>query len=86
MKFYIPLALGYQISEREKIPREGFPIQDAYHSWDSGVSLGTGIGVNYYFSEKICGIVSYNLQWLNNRNYLEGLAHVFNIGIGFQIK
>jgi len=35
--------------------------------------------------EKECGICSYNFQFLNNRYYSEGFAHVFNIGIGFQI-
>jgi len=84
-KLYVPLAIGYQMSERE-ISGEVFSIQDTNHSWDSGISLGTGIGLNYYFNEKICGIVGYNLQWLNNRNYKEGLAHVFNFGIGFQIN
>ena len=83
-KFFVPLALGYQISERQ-ISGEVFTIQDTYHNWDSGITLGTGIGINYYFSEKICGIFSYNLQFLNNRYYKEGLAHVFNFGLGFQI-
>jgi hypothetical protein len=83
-KFFIPLALGYQISERQ-ISGDIFSIQDTYHNWDSGISLGTGIGINYYFSEKICGIFSYNLQFLSNRYYKEGLAHVFNFGLGFQI-
>jgi hypothetical protein len=84
VKFFIPLALGYQISERQ-ISGDVFTIQDTYHNWDSGISLGTGIGLNYYFSEKICGILSYNLQFLSNRYYKEGLAHVFNFGLGFQI-
>ena len=83
-KFFVPLALGYQISERQ-ISGEVFTIQDTYYNWDSGISLGTGIGINYYFSEKICGIFSYNLQFLNNRYFKEGLAHVFNFGLGFQI-
>ncbi len=83
-KFFIPLALGYQISERQ-ISGDVYSIQDLYYNWDSGISLGTGIGINYYFSEKICGIFSYNLQFLNNRYYKEGLAHVFNFGLGFQI-
>ena len=83
-KFFIPLALGYQISERQ-FSGDIFSIQDTYHNWDSGISLGTGIGINYYFSEKICGIFSYNLQFLNNRYFKEGLAHVFNFGLGFQI-
>jgi len=84
VKFFIPLALGYQISERQ-ISGNVFTIQDTYRNWDSGISLGTGIGVNYYFSEKVCGIASYNFQFLNNKFYKEGFAHVFNIGIGFQI-
>lgn len=83
-KFFGSLALGWQFSERQ-ISGDIFTVQNSLTSWDSGVSFGAGTGVNYYFSEKFCGIISYNLQLYNNIYYKEGLAHVFNFGLGFQI-
>ncbi len=52
---------------------------------DAGISLGLGTGINYYFSEKICGIVSYNAQFYRNAWYKSGMAHVINFGVGFQL-
>ncbi len=84
-KFYFSLGVGYQISDRQ-FSGDVTTIQDVNLKWDSGISFGAGAGVNYYFNEKICGIVSYNLQFLNNYYTNEGLAHVFNFGLGFQIN
>ena len=84
-KFFLSLALGYQLSQTN-LSGDIVTIQNSIVTWDGGFSFGTGAGINYYFSEKVCGILSYNLQFLNNRDYKEGLAHVFNFGLGFQLE
>jgi hypothetical protein len=84
-KLFLSLGLGYQFSERQ-ISGDVFTIQDTAKSWDGGMSFGAGTGINYYFTENVCGIFSYNAQFFNNIYYKEGLAHVFNFGLGFQLN
>lgn len=64
-KLFLSLGLGYQFSERQ-ISGDVFTIQDTAKSWDGGVSFGAGTGINYYFTENVCGIFSYNAQFFNN--------------------
>jgi hypothetical protein len=51
---------------------------------DSGITLGGGIGGYFFTDEKIFINVAYNLNYLSNSYYRDGLIHLFKLGIGFQ--
>jgi hypothetical protein len=84
-KFFLSGGLGFQISQRTYSGSVAVPLS-TIGGWDAGVSFGLGTGINYYFTEKVCGIVSYNAQFYSNAWYKSGMAHVFNFGIGFQLN
>jgi len=46
--------------------------------------LGGGIGGYFFTDEKIFINVAYNLNYLSNSYYRDGLIHLFKLGIGFQ--
>ena len=84
-KFFVSGGIGFQISDRKYSGPIAVPLNTSLGGWDAGISFGLGTGINYYFSEKICGIVSYNAQFYNNAWFKSGMAHVFNFGVGFQL-
>lgn len=51
---------------------------------DAGFTAGGGIGGYFFTDEKIFINVAYNLNYLSNSFYRDGLVHLFKVGIGFQ--
>jgi hypothetical protein len=51
---------------------------------ESGFLVGGVAGLNVFLSEKILLNGNYNLSYLGNSYYRDGLAHNFTIGLGFQ--
>jgi hypothetical protein len=51
---------------------------------DSGVLIGGMAGLNYFFNDKIFINGNYNLSWLSNSFYRDGMVHNFTVGLGFQ--
>jgi len=53
-------------------------------SWDYGFALGAGGGIQKYISEKAFVTMGYNIKWLQNSFFKDGLLHTFYGGLGFQ--
>ena len=53
-------------------------------NWDYGVVIGGGIGTHMFLSDKVFITVAYNINWLQNSYYKNGVLHTFLGGIGFQ--
>lgn len=51
---------------------------------ESGFLVGGVAGLNIFLNEKILLNGNYNLSYLGNSYYKDGLAHNFTIGLGFQ--
>jgi hypothetical protein len=55
-------------------------------NWDHGFVVGGGAGVNQYLSQTVYIIVAYDIKWLQNSYYNNGLLHTFGAGLGFQFQ
>ena len=55
-------------------------------NWDYGFVAGGGAGIQKYPSEKAFVTVGYNIKWLQNSFYKEGLLYTFYGGPGFQLQ
>jgi hypothetical protein len=55
-------------------------------NWDHGFVVGGGAGVNQYLSQTVYIIVAYDIKWLQNSYYNNGLLHTFSAGLGFQFQ
>jgi hypothetical protein len=51
---------------------------------DSGLTLNTGAGINLFVNEKILLNFAYNLMWMDNGYYQDGIVHLIKAGLGFQ--
>ena len=80
-KFYLQGNLG---GHHSSIERDG--ISETYQNWDYGVVIGGGAGIHKFVSEKVYVTLAYNLKWLQNSNYKEGVLHTFLGGLGFQFQ
>jgi len=78
-KGFIQANLGFHNS---KVEWDG--SLTTLQNWDYGVVLGGGVGVQKFLSDKVFITVAYNLKWLQNSFYREGLLHTFYGGLGFQ--
>lgn len=79
IKGYIGGGVGIQFSSAD-FYRENVQIE----AKDSGLLIGGMAGVNYFISDKILINGNYNLSWLANGYYKDGLAQNFTIGLGYQ--
>jgi hypothetical protein len=51
---------------------------------DSGVLIGGMAGINYFFNDKVFVNANYNLSWLSNSYYKDGMIQTITFGLGFQ--
>jgi outer membrane protein W len=79
LKGYIGAGLGIQFSNARFITNN---VQ--VEAKDSGLMIGGMVGVNYFFNDKIFINGNYNLSWLSNSYYKDGMAQNFTVGLGFQ--
>jgi hypothetical protein len=79
VKGFIKGALGYQIS---KIERSGSfsNLEDN----DAGFVGGGGAGIAYQINEKVFLSAEYELLWMANSFYRDGLLNTASLGIGFK--
>jgi len=79
IKGYIGAGIGIQFSNASfytnNIQADG---------QDSGITIGGMAGVNYFFNDKIFVNGNYNLSWLSNSFYQDGIVQNFTVGLGFQ--
>lgn len=54
--------------------------------WDAGLLLGAGAGIYVALDENIFINLNYDFTWLDNSYYQDGLAHFFNLGLGFHLN
>jgi hypothetical protein len=54
-------------------------------AYDSGFLLSGMAGANYFISEKILINANYNISWLANSYFQDGIVSNFAIGLGFQL-
>ena len=78
-KGYVGGGIGLQFSDI-KYFTQNVQISDR----ESGFLVGGLAGLNVFLSEKILLNGHYNLSYLGNSYYKDGLAHNFSIGLGFQ--
>ena len=77
-KGFIKGAIGWQISNFE---RSGLvTLSDS----DTGFVGGGGAGAQYFFDEKMFLSAEYELLWLSNSFYKDGLLNSASLGIGFR--
>ena len=79
IKGYIGAGLGIQFSNADfftnKVQVEGA---------DSGLLVSGMAGLNYFINDKIFINGNYNLGWLANSYFKDGMVQNFTIGLGFQ--
>ena len=78
IKGYVQTNLGIHSSEVEW---DGTVVNS--QNWDFGFVMGGGAGFQWYLSDKVFITGGYNIKWLHNSYYNEGLAHTFQGGLGF---
>ncbi|MGH7493038.1 MAG: outer membrane beta-barrel protein [bacterium] len=78
-KGYVGGGFGLQFSDIKYFTQNA-QITDR----ESGFLVGGVAGLNVFLSEKILLNGNYNLSYLGNSYYKDGLAHNFTIGLGFQ--
>ena len=78
-KYYFQGNFGFHNST---IERDG--TLGTLQNWDYGIVLGGGVGIHKFLSDKVYVTVGYNMKWLQNSYYKEGLLHTFLGGLGFQ--
>ncbi len=79
IKGYIGGGGGIQFSTADFF-RESVQLE----AKDSGLMIGGMAGVNYFINDKILINGNYNLSWLQNAYYKDGLVQNFTIGLGYQ--
>jgi hypothetical protein len=80
LKGYIKGAFGIHYSRARY---EGTVL--GVETWNIGVAMGTGAGINYTLSQKTNIFLDYELLWLNNNNFSEVLSHTVGLGIGLSL-
>jgi hypothetical protein len=78
-KGFIKGALGWQFSGIKRTTQLT-TISDN----DSGFVGGGGLGIQYYFNEKIFLSAEYELLWMSNSFYRDGLLNTASLGIGIR--
>ena len=78
-KGYLQAGIGIQFS-RIEFTGEKLLLQNG----DSGFVLGLGLGGLLFTDEKLFINLAYNLSFMTNSYYRDGIVHLFKFGIGFQ--
>lgn len=78
-KGFIKGAVGWQISNFERYGTVA-TVSDS----DTGFIGGGGAGAQYFFNEKIFMSAEYELLWMSNSFYKDGLVNTASLGIGFR--
>jgi hypothetical protein len=78
-KGFIKGAIGWQISKIERTTSLS-TISDN----DTGFLGGGGVGVHYLFNKKVFLSAEYELLWMGNSFYKDGLLNTASLGIGFR--
>jgi hypothetical protein len=79
IKGFIKGALGAQFSNLKRTGALG-ELSDN----DFGFAGGGGVGASYFFNEKIFLNAEYELLWMSNTYYVEGLLNTASLGVGFR--
>lgn len=79
LKGFIKGAIGAHFSS---LKRSG-PLGELSDN-DFGFAGGAGLGGSYFINEKIFLNAEYELLWLSNAYYVEGLLNTASLGIGFR--
>lgn len=80
-KGYIGGGFGIQFSNITSY-RDNVEVTSA----ESGFLVGGMAGLNVFLSDRILLNGNYNLSYLGNSYYKDGMAHNFTIGLGFQFN
>jgi hypothetical protein len=78
-KGFIKGAIGWQISNFERYGTLA-TISDS----DTGFTGGGGVGAQYFFNEKIFLSAEYELLWMSNSFYKDGLVNTASLGLGIR--
>lgn len=78
-KPYLKGVLGFQFSD---IKREG--VLATWTGNDSGLNFGAGAGVNYDTGGSLFLAAEYELQYMTNSFYRDGLVNSVSLGIGLR--
>jgi hypothetical protein len=81
VKGYIGGGFGIQFSKANSF-RDLVQVT----SYDSGFLIGGVGGLNFFVNEKILLNASYNLSYMGNSYFKDGVVHNFVIGLGFQLN
>jgi hypothetical protein len=77
---YLQAGFGIQFSNVEYTGKAGYYSGGA----DSGLTLNLGAGAPVFLNERMFLNIAYNLVWMENSYYQDGLVHMFKLGLGFQ--
>ena len=77
---YVKGGLGLHSSKIEFV-RGGALV----NNWDAGFLLCAGAGMYMALDENIFVNLNYDFMWLDHGFYQDGLAHFFNLGLGFHL-
>lgn len=78
-KGFIKGAAGWQISNFERYGSLA-TLSDS----DTGFVGGGGVGAQYFFNDKIFLSAEYELLWMSNSFYKDGLLNTASLGVGFR--
>lgn len=78
-KGFVKGAIGWQISNFERMASRS-TVSDS----DTGFLGGGGAGASYFINEKILITAEYELLWMSNSIYKDGLLNTASLGIGFR--
>ena len=79
IKGFIKGAIGLQFSSLKRSGGLG-ELSDK----DFGLASGGGVGGSYFFNEKIFLNAEYELLWMSNTYYVEGLLNTASLGVGIR--
>lgn len=79
VKGFVKAALGYQLSTLKRTGNLS-NLEDN----DGGFVGGGGAGISYLLSEKVFLSAEYELLWMSNSFYRDGLLNTASLGIGFK--
>jgi len=76
-KGFVKGAIGWQISNFKR-----YGAITTLSDSDTGFVGGGGVGAQYFFNEKIFLSAEYELLWMSNSFYKDGLVNTASLGIG----
>lgn len=79
LKGFVKGAIGWQFS---KLKKSGTVVD--LEADDTGFTGGGGVGAQYLFNEKIFLSAEYELLWMSNSFYKDGLLNTASLGLGIK--